>query len=152
MNTRSTTSGACRNYRNQAARLLNLPATDATRQEWQVHSQTCADCRLLIEVHAEIELHLSHLPDPEPAYVHGRVMAAVHGARQLGSLSRRNAWALGLASGMAGLALGLFLANSDLGAGATQASSSNQSYATAVSDDFDLVAVELAGNDVESSK
>jgi hypothetical protein len=148
----SKSNQACRAYLRQAPRLLELSGDDPLRVEWLIHARSCADCRQLIESHTAISQRLSHLADSKPAFVRARVMAAVRDSRRPVRLlqPRRVAW--GLATGLAGAALGFLLVNLEPAVDLTATLNSQTSYASVVTDGFDQVAAELVSTEVEAKQ
>ncbi len=73
-------------------------------------------------------------------------MAVVHGSRHPAGFFRPREVAWGLATGFAGAALGLMLSMIGPTLETVVTTDSQQNYSTAVSDDFDQLAVELASS------
>ena len=151
MNQQSKPHTVCRAYLKAAPHLLELPADDPARREWQHHAGACPDCAGLLKAESEVISRLAQLPVPEPAYVRGRVMTAIRTSRHPLHFWRRD-FAWGAASAFVGVAIGLMIAAVNSSTYTQVANSSQQEeYAGITTDSFDELAVELT-TDSEKSR
>lgn len=101
----------CEEWCSQIPMLLDLPEDDEVRTVWERHGDDCPLCRSILEDEARIKRMFAGLPDPGPAFIAGRIMSTVRGrnSNRIPFRTRDIGW--GLAGGLAGVVLGVWLAS-----------------------------------------
>ncbi len=104
-------SSGCAEWCDQVQAILDLPAEDEIRKAWEKHAASCEDCAALLESEKRLHAHLADLPDPGPARISQSVMNRIRLKERKQRLFRLRDLGWGIAGSVAGILLGILLAN-----------------------------------------
>jgi len=136
----------CQSWQPRIGRLLSLAGDDPERIAWIRHANACPACRQALAQEAEFQTRLNGISDLGRAVIADAVMRRIR-SRKYGALAvkpRDIAW--GFAGSLAGIILGLWIANATPKSTTTSSTGQYTGEFAELQDDVDLITWELTGS------
>ncbi len=137
----------CAAWRRRIPRLTALPEDAPERRVWEEHTTGCPECNRVLAEETEFQRQFAALPEPGPAFIATAVMRRVRQPHRSAIRLRPRKIAWGLASSLAGVALGFWIAAAlPNPSGKVDPLEGYDAVLTELEDNMELLMWELAGN------